>query len=163
MAEETHIVTTITTIGRSHTQLDNIVRPYRDQIGRVLGLMDGTKRWAYSLWRAPEGVDFWDVDKNPDLFLQAAGSASAMTVEVKYRCDDGEYRLFTVGKPGGGYSGEPSVAIPVSGGKHSTMVYPCEVFTAEEATDVFYAYFQTDRVPDQYPLREVDLTWPKPA
>jgi hypothetical protein len=37
-------------------------------------------------------------------------------------------------------------------------VYPGEVFTAEEATDVFYGYFQTDRVPDAYPLRWLDFS-----
>jgi hypothetical protein len=31
------------------------------------------------------------------------------------------------------------------------------VFSAEEAAEVFYAYFLTDAVPEQYTLRELDL------
>lgn len=42
-------------------------------------------------------------------------------------------------------------------GRHSTSVYPAEVFTADEATDVLYGYFLNDKVTDTFALRELDL------
>ena len=143
--------------GESYHFLDDILLSYRDQIRRELGLLDGSNKWwAFSLWRGPEGVDLdeIDLDEFPKQFMQSGGSAEAMTVEVRFIEDDGVGRLYSVGRPGGDYSGEPSVKIPLRDDQYTT-VYPNEAFTADEAADIYYHYFQTDRVPDKYPLREI--------
>jgi len=155
MSHRTHIVSTN---WASHGPLLDDIRPYRDQIERVLGLLDNGSRWSYGLWRAPIGVDFWDIDHKewPQSYLQAGGTATRMAVEVRYVEDDGEKRQYAVGRPGGDYTGEPSETVIIGGNEF--FYYPNEVFTAEQATDVFFGYFQTDRVPDEYPLRRLDFS-----
>jgi len=57
-------------------------------------------------------------------------------------------------------TGNPQVRIEFNGGQNHTLVYPDEVFDATEAGDIFFAYFQTERVPDKYVLRLFDLDAP---
>lgn len=146
--------------GVSRGPLIDSVRPYPDQIRHALTTMNGTSKWAYSLWRAPEGADLLQDIPFSDEYLQCAGSAEAMTIEVRIVDDKGEGHQYVVGKPVETVIGAPTVVIPRDNGTHSNTVYPHEVFTAGEAADIFYAYFLTDRVPEQYQLRELDLTWP---
>lgn len=42
-------------------------------------------------------------------------------------------------------------------GRHSTLVHRHVVFSAEEAAEVFYAYFLTDAVRVRYTLSELGL------
>lgn len=92
-----------------------------------------------------------------DVYMQCAGSAGALTVEMRVVGADGVAHQYVVGKPGGVPVGEPSEVIRWDEGRHATRVFPFEVFTADEASDVFYAYFLTDTVPEGYVLRELDL------
>jgi len=146
-----------TTNGRNRMFLDDGVRPFRDGIHRMLSLLDGDGRWSYSLARGPLGKDIDEIGPEwPKSFLQAGGTATRMALEVRYVEDDGKERQYAVGLPGGDYTGEPSETVIIAGNEFS--VYPNEVFTAEQATDVFFGYFQTDRVPDEYPLRRLDFS-----
>lgn len=65
---------------------------------------------------------------------------------------------YTLGKPRAEQTGSPTEEIRWDEGRHSTLVYPNEVFTADEAADIFYAYFLTDAVPETLVLRELDLS-----
>ncbi len=47
-------------------------------------------------------------------------------------------------------------------GRAHALVYPDEVFTADEAGEIFVHYFHTLTVPDRYALRELNLTTPAP-
>lgn len=154
MSKPTHIVQSN---GNSRGPLGNRVRPYPDQIRVSLNAMDGTDFWAYSLWRAPEGADLLESIPFADDYIQSAGSAMAMTVEVRLTDAAGVERQYVVGKPDTVPEGEPSEVVRWDDGRYSTTVFAGEVFTADEAAEVFYAYFLTDRVPDGYPLRELDL------
>lgn len=51
--------------------------------------------------------------------------------------------------------GELTESISWDDGRRSTKVYAHEVFTADEAAEVFYAYFLTDKVAEPYVLREL--------
>ena len=86
--------------------------------------------------------------------MQAAGSADAMTVEVRLPGPDGASHLYTVGRP------EPAEAttilIPISDDR-AVRVFSNEVFTADEAAVIFYTYYLTDAVSQPYVLRELDL------
>ena len=146
--------------GVSRGPLIDSIRPYPDQIRYSLTRMNGTSKWAYSLWRVPEGADLLEDIPFSDEYLQCAGSAEAMTIEVRIVNDGGTGHQYVVGRPAESVLGAPTVVIPRDNGKHSDTVYPHEVFTADEAADIFYAYFLTDQVPEQYQLRELDLTWP---
>lgn len=143
--------------GSSRSVLVDTVRPFPDQIRFALGRMNGSSFWAWSLWRAPEGANLLESLPFSDEYMQAAGSAEAMTVEVRLTDADGVERQYVVGKSAGDFSGAPSEPISWDDGRYSTTVFPAEVFTADEAAEVFSAYFLTDRVPAQYHLRELDM------
>lgn len=154
MQQLTHVEETN---GRGRIFLDDGVRPFRDGIHRMLTLLDGDARWSYSLARAPLGKDIDEIGPDwPRSFIQAGGTADRLSLEVRYVEDDGKERQYVVGRPGGDYTGEPSETVLIGGNEF--QVYPNEVFTADQATDVFYGYFQTDRVPDTYPLRWLDFS-----
>ncbi|WP_431075153.1 hypothetical protein [Microbacterium phyllosphaerae] len=140
--------------------IDNF-RPYPEQIRYSLGRMDGSSFWAWSLWRAPEGADLLEDLPFNDEYMQCAGSAEALTIEVRHVDPDGTAHQYTIGKPGADVTGEPTEVIPWDEGRHSTTVYPHEVFNADEAAVVFYTYFLTDKVSQPYTLRELDMSWPK--
>lgn len=156
-SRETHLTSTN---WKDMFPLTDNVRPYRDQIARLLGLLDGGERWAYSLWRPGPEADLQALEYGdwPVSFLQAGGCAGRMTLEVRYVEDDGAQRQYVVGRPGGDYAGQPDQVVQVAPGGRPQTVYGCEVFDAEAATDVFYGYFRTDRVPDAYPLRRLDFS-----
>lgn len=154
MQQLTHVEETN---GRGRMFLDDGVRSFRDGIHRMLTLLDGDARWSYTLARAPHGKDIDEIGPDwPRSFIQAGGAADRIAIEVRYLEDDDNERQYAVGKPGGQYIGDPSETVVIGGNEF--QVYPNEVFTADEATDVFYGYFQTDRVPDQYPLRWLDFS-----
>lgn len=147
--------------GHSRMALIDSFRPYPEQIRFTLRQMDGSSFWAWSLWRAPEGADLLDSIPTSAEYMQCAGTADALAVEVRHL--DGTPHQYAVGKPGGDHSSEPTEVIPYDDGRHSVTVYPSEVFTADEAAVVFYTYFLTDNVSQPYTLRELDLTRPTPT
>jgi hypothetical protein len=121
---------------------------------RMLAEMDGTDPWAIVLSaRPPAGVS---VDFSTSLYLQAAGTADAMVIEF---C-----------RPGGAETGAVSVR-SVVGHPHTgpaerdvEIVLPrstetisrYEVFTADEAADMFERFYRTDTIGDGYTLRPVE-------
>lgn len=155
MSRHTHVVESN---GYSRGPLIDSVRPYPDAIRFALNRLNGTSFWAYSLWRAPAGTDFLKDIPLSDEYVQSAGTAQVMTVEVRVLDANGAAHQYVIGKPGDRPAGAPTEVIHWEDGRHSTTVYPNEMFTADEAADVFYVYFQTDEVPESYTLRELDLT-----
>jgi hypothetical protein len=159
MTEPTHVA--------SHNNyvrgaLVDYFRPYPEQIRFSLCQLDGTSSWSYSLWRAPEGADLLDSIPFSEEYMQCAGTADALALEVRRIEDDGTPHQYAIGKPGGDCTGEPTEVIHFDDGRHSTTVYPHEVFTADEAAVVFYTYFLTNEVSQPYELRDLHLSWPKP-
>ncbi|KQR48123.1 hypothetical protein ASF87_04140 [Microbacterium sp. Leaf161] len=142
--------------------LVDYVRPYPDQIRFSLNQMNGMSTWAWSLWRAPEGADLLESIPLSGKYMQCAGAADALTIEVRRLDTDGTAHQYTIGKPDGDLSGAPTEVIHWDEGRHSTTVYPHEVFTADEAAVIFYTYFLTDMVSQPYELRDLHLSWPKP-
>jgi len=149
--------------GRSRGALLDEFRPYSEQIRFVLLQMNGSSFWAYSLWRAPEGADLLESIPFSEEYMQCAGTADALALEVRRIEADGTPHQYAIGKPGGHRTGEPTEVIHYDDGRHSTTVYPHEVFTADEAAVVFYTYFLTDDVSQPYELRDLHLSWPKPG
>jgi hypothetical protein len=139
------------------TNLVDAPRSYEDNLRRLVTLLREDQS-TLSLSKLPDDQSIYDVTpaNAPTTFLQAAGSANAMTIEVRKVDDDGEERLYTVGR-GGARHGQPDVRIPFNGGANEALVYPDEVFDADEAGDIFVGYFTTGQVPSRYALREYDL------
>lgn len=148
--------------GSSRGALIDDFRPYPEQIRYAVNQMDGSSFWAWSLWRAPEGADLLESIPFNDEYMQCAGTAEALTIEIRRLDPDGTAHQYTIGKPGGERVGEPTEVIHWDEGRHSTTVFPHEVFTADEAAVIFYTYFLTDAVSQPYELRELDLSCPTP-
>jgi len=144
--------------GRTRGALLDDLRPYPEEIRFILHRMNGSSFWAWSLWRAPEGADLLKSIPFSEEYMQCAGTAEALTIEVRRLDPDGTAHQYTIGKPGGDRTGEPTEVSHWDEGRHSITVYPHEVFTADEAAVVFSTYFLTDDVSQPYELRELDMS-----
>lgn len=143
--------------GVSRGPLVDSIRPYEDQIRSALGRMNGTSFWAYGLWRAPEGSDLDRDIPLSESYLQCAGSAEALTIEVRAVDGEGVARQSVVGRSDAATSAHGDRVIRWDDGRRSTTVGTNEVFTAAQAGGVFVAYFLTDEVPERCTLRTLDL------
>ncbi|OAH49059.1 hypothetical protein [Microbacterium oleivorans] len=152
MTTPTHIVQLN---GFARSPLVDVARPYEDQIRFSVRRMDGAKLWAYSLWRAPDGADLLAEIPFSEEYIQCAGDAEGVTVEVRVVDEAGTAHQYTVGKPTGGDDAEPTETIRWDEGRHSTKVHPHEVFSLDEAADLFVAYYRDNHVPSDHTLREI--------
>ena len=152
MTTPTHIVQLN---GFARSPLVDVARPYEDQIRFSVRRMDGAKLWAYSLWRAPDGADLLAEIPFSEEYIQCAGDAEGVTVEVRVVDEAGTAHQYTVGKPTGGDDAEPTETIRWDEGRHSRKVHPHEVFTLDEAADLFVAYYRDNHVPSHHTLREI--------
>ena len=152
MTTPTHIVQ-LNGFGRS--PLVDVARPHEDQIRFSVRRMDGAKLWAYSLWRAPEGANLLAEIPFSEEYIQCAGDADGVTVEVRVVDEVGTAHQYTVGKPTGRDGSEPTATIRWDEGRRSTRVHSHEVFTLDEAADLFVSYYRDDCVPGEYTLREL--------
>jgi hypothetical protein len=130
--------------------------PIIDQVRRMLGQLDGAGKYTYSIWRGPDPESI--VVRRSDVgetFIQAAGSANAMTVEVRLLDAAGAGHLYTVGRR------EPvegdGILVPISD-ERAVRVGSHEVFTADEAAAIFDHFYRTESVSDEFQLRELDLS-----
>lgn len=131
-------------------------RTIPEYVRSILGQLDGEELFTYTIWRAPNPESH--VVRRRDVgetFIQAAGSASGMTVEVRQFGDDGKTHLYTVGKKQP--AGERTALLPISA-ERAVRVFENEVFTAEEAAEIFNAFQAADTVPKGFALRELDLS-----
>lgn len=141
--------------------IDDRRRPIPDHLRMMLGHLDGEEAFTYVIWRAPNPESI--LVRRSDIgetFIQAAGSADGMTIEVRQFGDDGKTHLYTVGKPQP--AGGSTVLLPISA-ERSVRVFENEIFTADEAAEIFAAFQGTDRVPDGFTLRELDLSTDQPV
>lgn len=145
--------------GEETRVLSDADAPHRDQIREQLGRMDGDSVWGMALWRIPveaEGRAQTDEIPRSAEYVQCAGSAQAMTIEVR-RLSGGETpRQYTVGRATGTPRGEQDSIITWDGGRQSARVFANEVFDADEAAEVFAQYLQTGAVPPTCSLREIE-------
>ncbi|MFJ4037099.1 hypothetical protein ACIPVB_03355 [Microbacterium sp. NPDC090007] len=151
------------TMDGSSTEFGSGLRSPREEFAHLLRLLREGKRSTFIVGPIPDGVHFVDHIQYGDrsTYLQCAGTFEAMTIEWHRVDDDGQDRHYIVGR-GGDHSGEPSVDIPFFDGTRKATVYPDEVFALDEATDIFFHYYETGSVPPSYVTRWFDLTWPKP-
>ncbi len=130
--------------------------PVVDQIGRLLSNLDGVKNYSLILWPLPNGHNL--ADTSPDLeakeYIQAAGSAEQMTVELR-RPDAGSgHDQLVVGRPDDSSTNSAST-IDLQWSEYSVSVHPSEVFEAREALDLFGSYYENGSVSPKYTLRRI--------
>jgi hypothetical protein len=105
----------------------------------------------YSIYPLPADAGI-DERIYPNEWIQTAGTAQRLTVEVKRRDPDGVHRVYTVGR--GGAADEPEESEVIQRGEHEYRVRPSEVLTAEDAIGLFQYYYDHDAVPASWHLRE---------
>jgi hypothetical protein len=155
VAEPTHATTTD---AKLHLDLIETLRTIPEQFAWALGRLDGRKHFAYSLWKLPEGVHAdgaIDYSQWPEAYLQVAGTANAMTVDVRM-LDDGKWRNFTVGRPSVKKRFGRPKTVEMRWLKYSTILRENEVFDAAGAAVVFEQYLKSGKPPVGYELRPTD-------
>lgn len=136
--------------------IDDRRRTIPEHLRLMLGHLDGAGRYTYSIWRGrnPESIVVRRGDVG-ESFIQAAGSAEAMTVEVRMPDASAQGHLYTIGR--GEVPAGDGVLIPISD-ERAVRVSTNEVFAADEAAEIFEHFYRTDSVPDGFVLRELDLS-----
>ena len=126
-----------------------------ERLRRTLEWLDARKDYTYSIWRGadPTRIDGYHEQAN-EFFMQAAGSADAMTVEARLLGADGESHLYTIGRPE--TADGTTTLIPMSDDR-AVRVFSNEIFTADEAAEIFYTFYLTEAVSPPYVLCELDL------
>jgi hypothetical protein len=152
----------LTMNGRIHGEVKGPVLSPHELIEQRLALLDGVVRYSLNLWRLPADVPFDRVDLEtwPQEYIQAAGSADGMTVEVR-RAGEPGHRHYVVGRAARDASGAP-VEMVIHWNGCETSVDSAEVFSAAEAAEVFAQYYDTGWVPDALRLRPAGLSTKTP-
>jgi hypothetical protein len=126
--------------------------PVAGHLRTILNQADGKRRFTYSIWRM---TDPDDLRADGGDYIQAGGSADALSIELGYPGPDGAQRLCTLGHSERAV--EPTTTVPISTDR-AVRVFANEVFTADEAAGIFDEYYRTGRVPDTLTRRELDLS-----
>ncbi|MBF4596626.1 hypothetical protein ITJ50_14910 [Curtobacterium sp. VKM Ac-2889] len=146
------------TNGSVSSVLNDTFRPLPEQVRRSLGLLDNDDHFAWLVFSAPIDDQTWRagpqavIDEYGDSYLQAGGTAEKMSVELRRREDDGEYRFSIVGRDHD--LTEPLTETIDVQAAHEPR-HPAELFTADQAAPVFMHYVEHQTVPDGYTLRLV--------
>jgi len=115
-------------------------------VASKLGRMDGEGFFSAAIWPVPDGKNFGDGGfdaMRSDVYLQCAGSAERLTVELRARVGDG-FVQWVLGRSGED-AGEREERVEWPG--HHTLVHHNELHDAAGAAKLFMAYFETADVP----------------
>ena len=137
------------------SDLDDDFRSYEDQIHRTLSFL-GDGKSSLVFWALPEGDDSLlnssATHRDADEYIQCAGTALQMTIEVQRREADGVLRHYIVGNTPP-VPGEPQLDVYWARGESHATIAESEAFTADTAAPIFQHYFHHQDVPAGTPLR----------
>jgi hypothetical protein len=151
----------VTASGDLSFELIDPIAEARDRLRRMLSRMDGKDSYSFVLWALPPGKRLDQVDETmASEYIQCAGSSDAMTVEIRTGVGT-DATQYVVGRSSVDRSGQPDVTIPWDG--YVATVYPDELFTADEASELFGHYLVHATVPSEYTLRPLDLSAEEPT
>ncbi|GAA5042304.1 hypothetical protein [Nocardia callitridis] len=124
---------------------------------RPLRRLDGYHRYTIDMTCLPEPMRATEITQVVSSapgrdYLRCTGSADAMAIEMS-ATSHGVTRRYTIGR-GGDRTGLPDTDVSAPSGVHVPRVYSDEVFTAEEASEIFTSYFQSGSVAPGFYLRE---------
>ena len=146
-----HRAYVFTSNGSMTWDLSDRFRSFGEQIHRTLSQM-GSRHSTLLFWALPNGdknlgeSTAQPEDANINEYLQAAGTAEQMTIEVQERDSDGRIRHYILGH-GPVEPGESEIVIAWEGGAHHVTISASEAFGLEEAARIFQHYFETGTVP----------------
>jgi hypothetical protein len=136
----------------------------RLQFRGPLGAMDGVENWYLTFSPLPPGKTFEEVrhGDTPE-YLQAGGRADKMTLDIR---KPGGEQWGVVGVRyviGHAHDGNPPLDVPIELPRGPEFVSAPEVFTSDEATEIFFTYYKTGDIPEGYSLRVVEGYTPEGA
>ncbi len=105
---------------------------------------------SYLIYRIPDGAEQGDKIDAPE-WIQTAGTAERLTVEIKRQDADGAYRQYVVGRPNAANEQDDTDSVQFRGFQHH--VRPSEVLTAAEAIDLFLEFYDHGTIPPVWHLR----------
>lgn len=141
-------------------QVVEMSKAYIHDFANPLHRFNGQMPWALGLAPLPEGMEYADMVKagvDSTEYLQAAGS-SPETITVEIRKPDGQqwgvqWVRYVVGHR---HEGDAPLDVPIKLPGSTQMVARCEVFNADEATELVWTYYETGDIPAGYSLRPID-------
>ena len=112
-----------------------------EKLRGAFGRMDGDRLFTFLLWELPDGRSFERGLRGlePLVFIQCAGSADALTVEVREPGTEGGYVLSTVGRADE-EPGPQDVQIEWRG--NTALVCRNERWNSDHAAALFLAYWR---------------------
>ncbi|AER47736.1 hypothetical protein DORI_87 [Mycobacterium phage Dori] len=129
----------------------------RLQFVSPLRRLNGGERWFLLFYPLPPGKRYEEVrNEATEQYIQAAGSAEAMVLEIRKPGGEqwgADWVRYVIGHQ---HEGTPPLDVPIELPKSTEMVSRPEVFEAEEAGDIFFAYYKTGDIPPGYMLRPVE-------
>jgi hypothetical protein len=125
--------------------------------------LDGVTQWAITLLALAPGNNYVEMMENHSaeqhLYLQAAGSADELTVEICKRGGQqwgAAWVQYTIGHPHE-EDAPLDITIPAPNVAVSSIrINRFEVFDADEATKLFVSYYTTGDIPEGYALRPLE-------
>jgi len=152
--QPTHDYSAMYETKRSDVSVDLSREHHRGMMSHHLRDLDGSDPWAIVLSaRPPAGVA---AGFSTSRYLQAAGSAEAMTIEY---CEPGGAEIdavsvrSVVGHP---HTGTAELDVDIVLPRSVETISRHEVFTADEAVEMFERFYRTDTIGDEYVLRPVE-------
>lgn len=122
-----------------------------EEILRLLKRLDGNDDFSIVMWEMPPGKIITEVtarEESLSPYLQCGGSAEAMVLEERSR-GGRDAKQWAIGRTP--IEGEGTVVVRQR--DTNVAVAASEVFAAEEAANIFMAYYATGEVPDHYHKR----------
>lgn len=110
----------------------------------ILNRMDGRKLFSFLLWPIGDGVDVDDAirremrRKGPLTYIQTAGDAGALSVEIRVQDGPGPRGHWSVGRQG--EATEPLRTVTWAVEQYKMEIPNNELFTADQAALVFEQY-----------------------
>lgn len=145
----------ITMNGQVHGELKHPDMSSEDDLRMRIGLLDGTVRYSFMLWRVPEGKKFGRIDlrKFPKEYLQVAGGGDRFTVEQR-KLVATEHVHEVLGRSGDAMTEDQPDEV-IRWDEYETAVRPNEVFTLAEVQELFVTYYRTDDLPESFTRRRL--------
>jgi hypothetical protein len=120
---------------------------------------NGRDQWALTLFALPDDMTYDQMQaakREPTEYLQAGGTPDTVTMEI--RKPGGHQRganwvRYAVGHP---HDGNPPLDVPIQLPHSTQMISKPEVFTADEAAELFHSYYVTGDLPSKYALRPIE-------
>lgn len=120
---------------------------------------NGDDQWGLGLAPLPPDKSYSDMLRAGELsteYIQAAGLPDTMTVEI--RKPGGEqwgvdWVRYTVGHP---RTGTEPLDVPIQLAHGVKMISRSQVFNADEAAELFFAYYKTGDIPATYELQPIE-------